>query len=63
MHRKRRKKGTITFVNKTNEVFNDEFKGFEFNVGDKNFTFKPGDRDELKSKQSDVNNFVGKYHG
>jgi len=49
------------FVNKTNEVFNDEFKGFEFNIGDKNFTFKPGDRDELKSKQSDVNNFVGKF--
>ena len=49
------------FVDKTNEVFNDEFKGFEFKVGDKKFTFKPGDKDELRSKQSDVNNFVGKY--
>jgi hypothetical protein len=49
------------FLEKTNEVFNDEFKGFEFNVGEKSFTFKPGDRDELKSKQSNVNNFMGKY--
>ena len=49
------------FLNKTNEVFNDEFKGFEFNVGEKNFTFKPGDANELKSKQSDVNNFINKF--
>jgi len=49
------------FLNKTNEVFNDEFKGFEFNVGEKSFMFKPGDSAELKSKQSNVNNFVNKY--
>ena len=49
------------FLNKTDEVFNDEFKGFEFNVGEKNFTFKPGDANELKSKQSDVNNFINKF--
>ena len=49
------------FLDKTDEVFNDEFKGFEFNVGEKNFTFKPGDANELKSKQSDVNNFVNKF--
>ena len=49
------------FLEKTDEVFNDEFKGFEFKVGEKSFTFKPGDSNELKSKQSDVNNFVGKF--
>jgi len=49
------------FLSKTDEVFNDEFKGFEFNVGEKKFTFKPGDSKELKGKQSDVKNFVGKY--
>ena len=49
------------FLDKTDEVFNDEFKGFEFNIGDKSMTFKPGDKDELKSKQSNVNNFVNKY--
>ena len=49
------------FLDKTNEVFNDEFKGFEFNIGDKSITFKPGDKDELKSKQSNVNTFVDKF--
>lgn len=49
------------FLNKTKEVFNDEFKGFEFKVGEKSFIFKPGDKDELKSKQSDVNTFMSKY--
>jgi len=49
------------FLDKTDEVFNDEFKGFEFNIGDKSMVFKPGDNEELKSKQSNVNNFVDKF--
>ena len=49
------------FLEKTNEVFNNEFKGFEFSVGEKSFTYKPGDATEIKNIQKDVNNFVGKY--
>ena len=49
------------FLNKTDEVFNSEFKGFEFNVGDSNITFKPGTSDELKNVQSDVNNYINKF--
>ena len=49
------------FLNKTESVFNNEFKGFEFSVGDKNISFKPGDTQELKNVQSDVNNFVNKF--
>ena len=49
------------FLNKTESVFNNEFKGFEFSVGDKNISFKPGDAQELKNVQSDVNNFVNKF--
>ena len=49
------------FLKKTDEVFSNEFKGFEFNVGEKNFTFKPGDSAELKNKQSDVNTFLNKF--
>jgi len=49
------------FLKKTDEVFNTEFKGFEFNVGDKNFTYKPGDATEIKNVQKDVANFVNKY--
>jgi hypothetical protein len=49
------------FHQKTNEVFNNEFKGFEFNVGDNNITFKPGTAEELKNVQGDVNNWVNKF--
>jgi hypothetical protein len=49
------------FLDKTESVFNSEFKGFEFSVGDKNISFKPGDAQELKNVQSDVNNFVNKF--
>jgi hypothetical protein len=49
------------FLNKTDEVFNNEFKGFEFKIGEGNITYKPGTSEELKNTQSDVNNFIGKY--
>jgi len=49
------------FLNKTESVFNSEFKGFEFSVGEKNISFKPGDAQELKNVQADVNNFVNKF--
>ena len=49
------------FLKKTDEVFSNEFKGFEFSVGEKDFTFKSGDAQELKSRQSDVNTFLSKY--
>ncbi len=49
------------FLQKTDEVFSNEFKGFEFNVGEKSFTYKPGDTAELKNRQADVNNFVSKF--
>ena len=49
------------FLNKTNEVFNNDFKGFDFKVGENNLTFKPGTADELKNVQKDVTNFINKY--
>ena len=49
------------FLDKTESVFNNEFKGFEFSVGEKNITFKSGDTNELKNVQSDVNNFINKF--
>ena len=51
------------FLDKTESVFNNEFKGFEFSVGDKNISFKPGDAQELKNRQADVNNFIGQFMG
>jgi hypothetical protein len=49
------------FDQKTNDVFNSEFKGFEFNVNDKKFTFAPGDANELKKNQSTPQNFINKF--
>ena len=57
----RQKKRYDYFLNKTGEVFNNEFKGFDFKVGENNITYKPGTSDELKNVQSDINNFVGKF--
>ena len=49
------------FLNKTNKVFNDRFKGFEYNVGEKKFRFNVKNSDKVKETQSDINNFVKKF--
>ena len=54
-------KATKEFLNKTNEVFNDDFEGFEYSVGDKTYRFNVNDANEIKDTQSDINNFVGKF--
>jgi len=50
-----------TFLNKTEQVFNDKFKGFEYNVGDKKYRFNVNNAKEVKDTQSDINNFVKKF--
>ena len=55
------KKAGDHFLNKTNEVFNDGFKGFEYNVGDKKYRFNVKDAKQVKTTQSDLNNFVKKF--
>lgn len=42
------------FLNKTNSVFNDEFKGFEFKVGENRYRYNVKDVQETKQAQSDV---------
>ena len=49
------------FDQKTNNVFNDKFKGFEYNIGEKKFRFNVKNRDEIKESQSDINNFIKKF--
>ena len=49
------------FDNKTESLFSQEFKGFEFNLGEKRFRFGVKDADSVKSNQSDINNFVKKF--
>jgi hypothetical protein len=54
-------KAKSVFLQKTDQVFNDEFKGFEYKVGDKRYRFNVKDTDEVKTTQSDINNFIRKF--
>lgn len=49
------------FSKKTNEVFSNDFKGFEFILGDKKVNYTPGDVNELKKAQESPMNFIGKF--
>jgi hypothetical protein len=49
------------FLNKTDKVFNDDFKGFDYQVGDKKYRFKVKDAPKVKETQSDINNFIKKF--
>jgi hypothetical protein len=58
---KKRRTATDVFMQKTNKVFNDDFKGFEYNVGDKNYRVNVKNADKVKSAQTDINNFIKKF--
>lgn len=49
------------FDQKTGEVFDKEFKGFEFNIDSKKIVFSPGDATELKKNQSTPANFINRF--
>ena len=51
----------LVFNKKTNQVFNDSFKGFDYNVGDKTYRYSVKNTDQVKNTQSDINNFVRKF--
>ena len=55
------KRSSDIFEKKTNSLFNDKFKGFEYNVGEKRYRFNVKDVDGTKVKQSDLNNFMSKF--
>jgi hypothetical protein len=49
------------FNNKTDSLFNDKFKGFEYNVGEKRFRFNVKNVNEVRETQGDINNFTKKF--
>jgi len=49
------------FDKKTENLFNDKFKGFEYEVGEKKYRFNVNNADKVKQTQSDINNFIGKF--
>ena len=61
VNQKVQKQAKSSFLNKTENVFNDKFKGFEYEVGDKRYRFNVKNADNVKETQSDINNFVKKF--
>ena len=45
------------FINNTNKFFKDEFKGFDFDLGEKKVRYKVNNTEELLNNQSDISNF------
>tara|TARA_R110000822_G_scaffold118612_3_gene251359 strand:+ start:1079 stop:2266 length:1188 start_codon:yes stop_codon:yes gene_type:complete len=49
------------FEQSTNNVFNEEFKGFDFKVGDKKYRYNVKNAGDVKNYQSDISNFVKEF--
>tara|TARA_Y100000004_G_scaffold116318_1_gene130759 strand:+ start:2401 stop:3642 length:1242 start_codon:yes stop_codon:yes gene_type:complete len=60
-NKKAAERNTEIFTNETNKVFNNKFKGFEYNVGDKRYRFNVKNAEEVKNLQSDLSNFTKKF--
>jgi len=59
----RNDKSRDAFTSRTNEVFNENFEGFDFTLGDKKFKYGVQNPSQVKESQSDINNFVRKFLG
>jgi hypothetical protein len=49
------------FKKATSEMFNNDFKGFDFNVGEKKFRYGVNNPTSLADKQSELSNIIGKF--
>jgi len=54
-------KQSEVFRTKSDQVFGDNFKGFEYSVGDKKFRFNVKDKQNVRETQGDINNFIKKF--
>lgn len=55
------KKQYKQFEQSTNNVFNENFKGFDFKVGDKKYRYNVKNASDVKNYQSDISNFVREF--
>ena len=51
------------FIEETGKVFSEDFKGFDFKVGDAKYRYKVNEPAKVKEYQSDINNFIGEFLG
>jgi len=49
------------FVDRTNNFLTNDFKGFDFTVGDKKFRYGVKNPKQVADAQSDITNFIGKF--
>ena len=49
------------FIDNTTQMFSDDFKGFDFEVGEKKFRYGVKDPNAVAENQSNLNNFVEKF--
>ena len=49
------------FKTNTKDYFSKDFKGFDFNVGEKKFRYNVNNADEVADQQSNLTNFVKKF--
>ena len=54
-------KQTSHFKQSTDGVFTNEFKGFDFNVGEKTYRYNVNDAANVKQDQSDISNFIREF--
>ena len=54
-------KNKSIFEKRSNEVFNNEFKGFEYKVGEKRFRLNIKEANKVKESQMNINNFVSRF--
>jgi len=49
------------FKQATSNLLNDDFKGFEYNIGGKKFRYGVNNPTKIAQQQSDMTNFIGKF--
>jgi hypothetical protein len=50
-----------SFVDRTNNLLNDNFKGFDFNVGERKFRYGVKNPKNVAQAQSDITSFIGTF--
>ncbi len=55
------KQRTNDFQGRTKNYFNDDFKGFDFKLGEKQFRYGLKDNSSVANQQSDISNFIKKF--
>ena len=49
------------FKKQTSSLFNNEFKGFEYNLGEKRFRYNVQNPNQVAETQSNIQSFIGKF--